>query len=306
MTDVAVIMATYNGAKYIREQIDSILNNSYKDFELFIFDDGSNDDTMRIIGEYVEKNPQKVHFVQNTTNVGVIKNFVSAICQIEANYYLFCDQDDYWNSYKIEHTIKAIKEEDLKDRECPVVLYGDLEVVDRQLNKISESFYKHGNIEPKKIDLPHLLMENKFVGCTMAINHAVKRYLSTDINGMRMHDWWIGLIGVTFGKVVYLDESLLKYRQSGNNTVGSSSDISYTLRNLNAIGALKKGLVENCHQARAFFDYYGGLIPEDKKDAFTLFGNLQEYNWIKRRYIVIKHGYLKTGFLKNLAIFILI
>ena len=131
MEKVDILLATYNGEKYIREQIDSILNQTYKEFRLLISDDGSTDGTRDILNEYKAKDDRIEIFMQEE-NLGVVKNFEFLLKKVEAKYYMFSDQDDIWKDEKIEKSLKKIEEGfDL--------VYSDLEVVDENLNVTYES-----------------------------------------------------------------------------------------------------------------------------------------------------------------------
>ena len=109
MAEIEIILATYNGEKYLREQLDSVLANTFTDFEIHICDDGSTDGTLEIAREYVEKYSQ-ITLWENQENQGYTKNFLQAVKRETASYFMFCDQDDIWMPDKIEQTYRAIKE----------------------------------------------------------------------------------------------------------------------------------------------------------------------------------------------------
>ena len=162
MEKVDILLATYNGEKYIREQIDSILNQNHKDFRLLISDDGSTDKTIEILQEYKEKDNRIEVFLQKN-NLGVVKNFEFLLGKVEAKFYMFSDQDDIWKENKIEKSIEKINEGfDL--------VYSDLEVVDENLNVTYESYWKLKGIynKIKKYNNFESLYLNNFVtGCTI-------------------------------------------------------------------------------------------------------------------------------------------
>ena len=125
MEKVDVLLATYNGEKYLKEQIDSILEQTYSDFRLLISDDGSTDDTRKILEEYKNKDSRIQVFFQES-NLGVVKNFEFLLKKVESKYYMFSDQDDIWKSEKIEKSLNKIQSDN-----CDLV-YSDLEVVDEE------------------------------------------------------------------------------------------------------------------------------------------------------------------------------
>src|SRR5690554_3666064 len=110
MDMVTIVMATYNGEKYLEEQIDSILSSTYKDFKLYIVDDGSRDSTMEILNRYQKQYPDKIHVKRNETNMGVTLNFLNAISRTRSEYIMLYDQDDVWKKDKIAKTLKRVRQ----------------------------------------------------------------------------------------------------------------------------------------------------------------------------------------------------
>lgn len=224
-------MSTYNGESYLADQIDSIINQSYLNWHLYIRDDGSNDKTCEIIRHYSSK-CSKISFVNDgkVTNLGVIKSFMNLLRNIDADFYMFSDQDDVWKRDKVLNTIKFIKQFDYRTK--PVCVYTNLQVVDNQLQ---------GNeplLDYNWQDFLHLLFTNNAYGCTMMLNQRLKelvKFDSINYSNVFMHDWWLMLIAAGFGEVGYLDEKTILYRQHGNNQVGASNKtlLSYLNRVIN-------------------------------------------------------------------------
>ena len=218
MEKVDILLATYNGEKYIREQIDSILNQTYKEFRLLISDDGSNDGTRDILNEYKAKDDRIEIFMQEE-NLGVVKNFEFLLKKVEAKYYMFSDQDDIWKNEKIEKSLNKIEEGfDL--------VYTDLEVVDENLNVTYESYWKLKGIY-KKIkkynNFESLYLNNFITGCTViSKKELIDSFMPLpNISKFVLHDYWISLVVSQNGKIAYIEEPLIKYRQHKNNKVGS-------------------------------------------------------------------------------------
>ena len=145
-TTVAICMATYNGGKYIRDQIDSILVQTYTDWVLFIRDDHSSDNTVEIIRQYVMKYSGKIVLIEESVLPGgnAKKNFAAALLWIKQrydfNYFMFADQDDVWLDTKIEKSLRLLQQNE-SDRNVPLVVHTDLKVVDGNLNILGESFF---------------------------------------------------------------------------------------------------------------------------------------------------------------------
>ena len=234
MEKVDILLATYNGEKYLREQIDSILNQTHAEFRLLISDDGSKDGTREILNEYKEKDSRiEVFFQEN--NLGVVKNFEFLLGKVEAKYYMFSDQDDIWKETKIEKSLNRIEEGfDL--------VYSDLEVVDENLNVTYSSYWKLKGIynKIKKYNNFEALYLNNFVtGCTLISR---KELINTfmplpNTSKFVLHDYWISLIISQNGKIAYIEEPLIKYRQHKNNKVGSKKK-SDELKSIDEIRSL--------------------------------------------------------------------
>lgn len=219
MKTVDILLATYNGEKYIVEQIESILNQTHKEFRLLISDDGSTDNTKQIISEY-EKKDKRITVFNQKENIGVVQNFEFLMTKVENEYFMFSDQDDIWKEEKIEKTLKKIEETGA------MLVYSDLEVVDSDLNITFESYWKLKGIyqKIKKYNNFESLYLNNFVtGCTIiARRELIEKSLPLPKTSKYvLHDYWISLIASQNGKIEYIEESLIKYRQHKNNKVGS-------------------------------------------------------------------------------------
>ena len=218
MEKVDILLATYNGEKYLREQIDSILNQTHTEFRLLISDDGSTDGTREILKEYKEKDARIDVFFQEN-NLGVVKNFEFLLEKVEAKYYMFSDQDDIWKETKIEKSLNKIEEGfDL--------VYSDLEVVDENLNVTYSSYWKLKGIYnkiKKYNNFESLYLNNFITGCTMISKKELINSFMPLPNTSKfvLHDYWISLIISQNGKIAYIEEPLIKYRQHKNNKVGS-------------------------------------------------------------------------------------
>ena len=142
MEKVDILLATYNGEKYLQEQLDSILSQTYKEFYLFVSDDCSQDSTVKILEEYAKKDNRIIVFKQEK-NIGVIANFEFLLSKVESKYFMFSDQDDIWNEDKIEKSLNKLRETDSN------IVFTDLMVVDDKLNTLSKSYWKLKGLKNK-------------------------------------------------------------------------------------------------------------------------------------------------------------
>lgn len=218
-TQIDILMATYNGEKYIKEQIDSILEQTYSNFKLIISDDCSTDKTREILKEY-EKKDNRVEIYFQEQNLGYVKNFEFLLTKVQNKIYMLSDQDDIWLPEKVEKTYNKLVETNAD------LVFTDLTVINENKEVISESFnnlMKLSRKIEKTINSYELVyLYNCVTGCTiMAKKEKIKDILPIPINSKHIfHDQWIALVTSINGKIVYLPEKLIRYRQHGDNQVG--------------------------------------------------------------------------------------
>lgn len=231
---VAILLATFNAEKHIRELLDSLLNQTYKEFEIFYHDDGSKDETLSILAEYEQENPGRFFAIQGPSTGGAKQNFMYMLSKVDADYYFFCDDDDVWDKTKVEKELEAIK-----DIKAPATAFCDLKVVDENLNIISPTFFSYVDRSPSRTSLSQLLIENMAPGCSMAINRRLRdeAIKLKDIDLILMHDHFLMALAAMTGEVKYVDEPLILYRQTGENEIGAEKKtiLGKIARNLNDI-----------------------------------------------------------------------
>lgn len=201
---VSVALASYNGEKYIEEQIRSILQNLEMQDEIIISDDGSTDRTLAIIKGFDD--PRIMLF--KGPGEGVKKNFENAIRYCGGRYIFLCDQDDIWAPDKVDKVVNTFLE-----TKAPVVVH-DCQIVNENGDVIEDSFYAFRKSGPGKFKN---LIKNTYIGCCMAFDAALKDAFLPIPNDIEMHDQWIGIIGDNIGKNVFIGDKLIKYRRHENN-----------------------------------------------------------------------------------------
>ena len=221
---IAILMSAYNGAKYIREQIDSLLAQSYQDFAVYIRVDGSSDGTAEIVDEYASKYPDKIKHVDvGGKNLGCGQSFMWLLEHTEADYYMYCDQDDVWLPTKVEETLAKIKEHDeTGHRDVPCVVFTDAIIVDGEMNVMYDSLWKsnHRNPEDAKDVYRYAVYRQAALGCTMLFNNETRRLalsISRFPDRTGQHDRLLVFLCARLGVVDYLTKPLIKYRQHNAN-----------------------------------------------------------------------------------------
>ncbi|MBZ4041970.1 glycosyltransferase family 2 protein [Flavobacterium hibisci] len=201
---ISVCVATYNGEKYIKEQIDSILCQISNEDEVIVSDDGSQDNTIEIIGQYKD-NRIAIHHnsFKNPT-----RNFEFLISIAKGNYIFLSDQDDVWHPAKVSMYLKIFNENPKAS-----LLVSDLNIINKNGILQDKIFYKNGF----KSKLIQNLIRNNFIGCTMAFRGELKKKILPFPRNIAMHDWWIGLCCVLFDEIYFIDQKLHSYRRHNNN-----------------------------------------------------------------------------------------
>lgn len=203
----SVAMAVYNGSRYIRQQLDSIISQLEDNDELIISEDPSSDDTYDILSEYAKKDA-RIN-ITDGPGKGLMANFEHAICACTGDIILLSDQDDVWEADKLSKCRQCFEKPDV------MVVLHDAAVYDAELeNIIIPSFFSYKNV---KTGIPANIMRNSYMGCCMAFR---KELLSIAIpfpKSIPMHDQWIGILGEMKGKTILINEPLIKYRRHGNN-----------------------------------------------------------------------------------------
>lgn len=269
---VAIVLSTYNGEKYLREQIDSILNQTYTNFELIVRDDGSKDDTVKIIKEYIEKSDKEITLIEGK-NLGFIKSFFDLLKRGDADYYAYADQDDIWLPNKIELAVTSL---DKLDSSKPNMAFSNVEYYDTEMN-----FIGNGESKNKRPSFLNSLYECINQGMTMVINKTARDYIINNIpEKCFFHDWWTYMICSSMGNVVQDDVVTVKYRRAKTNaTVEGQGIVTLMTWRIKKL-LLGDGMKDIKKQITMFKNiFYKQLSNKDKKIIDTFEG--ENYNFFK-------------------------
>ena len=267
---VAVLISTYNGEKYIKEQLDSILNQTYKNIDIVIRDDGSKDLTIDIIKEYQKKN--KNIFLTEGSNIGFIKSFFQLLENSNADYYAFCDQDDIWIDNKIELAVMLLNS---VDNTLPNLVFGNSDYYDENMNFIGKGE------EHRTFSFKNSLYECVSQGMTMTINQVAKQIIIDNIpEKCLFHDWWTYMICSGQGNVLYNDLTVVKYRRFEKNATAEGQNILkvflWRIKKLFANNGMKDIKTQQLEYKRLFYNN----LSNENKEILDLFVQ-EKYNFFK-------------------------
>lgn len=312
---VDILLATYNGARYLPALLASLEAQTYAGFRVLISDDGSTDDTPLLLRDWAARlGDERVHILNFPTRAGgACQNFSRLLAASDADYVLFSDQDDRWHPTKVARTLEALQAlESQHGPQHPCLAFCDLRVVDAGLTVQHPSLWAFQGLDiDAGLHPRHLLMENVVTGCAMGINAAARRLGLPIPDQAIMHDWWLALCCAFTGHVASIREALIDYRQHGGNDVGASR---WRLRDrlLARLRPRKDGpgyahfLQQRFDQADALLRQVGQSPSAKDLDLLTGFASLPRQSWLARRDKALRFGFgplnprKRAGFLLRL------
>lgn len=259
---VAILLSAYNGEKYIKEQIDSLISQTYSKIHIYIRDDGSKDNTLSIIKHYA-KNNENITIMEGE-NYGFVKSFFALLKAVEdADYYAFCDQDDVWREDKIQRSVDMLSK---LNENKPNLFFSNSDYYDIDLNFVA-------NGEQNKIyNFRNSLVECVSQGMTMCINKTARNMLiENEPKNCISHDCWIYMLCSGLGQMVYDKEALVKYRRHTTSVTAEGKDfIEFQIWRIkkfilnDSLKLIKKQLIE-------FGNIYIEQLNDEDKKVMELF-----------------------------------
>ena len=245
-------MATYNGEKYLAEQLDSIINQTYHNWNLLIRDDNSTDRTLEIIQDYQKKDNRIKLLKDNEGNLGIVKNFEELLKNSESEFIMFSDQDDIWIENKLDVYLKTAEKIKIKG----FLLHSDAILFDKNKSNILKDTFIFKKAINKGLEN---VFFNYFVqGATILISKEIKNFILPFPKEVYLHDRYIHLISELFFERIFVNEALIYYRQHGDNQIGAKNTIRELLS--------KRYFDERDRQLiKVIYNKYGSLLADDKK-----------------------------------------
>ncbi len=272
-----VLLSTYNGEKYLREQLDSLAEQELRPTKILIRDDGSTDGTLTILDEYSKKHDFISYYIGE--NLKPARSFWNLIENAEeADYYALCDQDDVWFKGKLKRAVELLEKE---DNNIPLLYCSKYTLTDKDLNPIDSDVSSLYNFS----DFAHALIYHTAPGCTFVFNEAArKKILEYDVNKEYcvIHDAIIHKVVTLFGKMILDNESHMYYRQHGDNQIGMNANVVKTF-----IGRVNRFLFGNIKHyrsdtAKSLLRVYGEDCDRESRELIDIVANYMNNDKLKR------------------------
>lgn len=252
---VAVLLSTYNGEKYVTELLDSLIKQKGVKVDVFVRDDGSRDNTVKIIKEF-KRGRDNIFLFESEKNIGYAKSFLSLLKKCgRYDYYAFCDQDDVWLENKLECAVEFLKD---NENDIPLLYTSNVISVDCDLKKINRKSF-NGRVINKYESFQRSILP----GCTFVFNNKLKEYLIQYNGYVESHDWITYIVASVFGKVFYDTNSYIYYRIHESNTIGLESNFKKFLRKIKRF--FKKSSNTRSKVAKDFYIVYENFLEHEIK-----------------------------------------
>lgn len=292
---VAILLATYNGMRFLPELMTSLEKQTHDKWELYVRDDNSSDGTKDLLKSYEEKDG-RIHVTYGEEQFGASKNFAFLLNAVShEDYVMFCDQDDIWVPQKIEKTLYEMKrKESCSYANVPRIVFSGKQLVNENLQEIFEYKYR----QKQNISFHDILIQNPIYGCTMMINKAALKLAQPLPEYAYLHDYYLALLTSAYGEITFIDEPLILYRQHENNVTGGNKNYSY-INKIKSAGKINRLLQKEIYQNYMFCK---NLASEHKDGKEYI--SMVESPIVKRLYYARRFNYRVRGIAQTMRLMI--
>ena len=288
---ILIALCTYQGERFLVEQLESILTQTYQAFNLHIFDDASTDASIKIVKKY-QKTHNNIHLHQNKHRLGFVKNFEQAIKILSSKsvYIALCDQDDIWHRNKLETSYQALSKLEQENPNIPCLVHSDLTMINETGKRLATSFFTEKHIQlSKEKSLAKILGYNGVMGNTILMNHQLAQRALPFPESLKYHDYWLALVNEAFGIRKTLDLPLINYRI---HTLNASEN-----RKSQEIKDQPSPFTEdNRRKTLAYFLSHYDLNKKDRTTITAFYDYLDlNKNKLTRLLLLLKYGFLRNN-----------
>ncbi|HTL81429.1 MAG TPA: glycosyltransferase family 2 protein [Bacteroidia bacterium] len=296
---IDILLSTYNGEKFLRPQLDSLLRQDHENWNLLVRDDGSSDGTIAILEEYAQQYPDKIKLSTGESRLGFCGSFTKLLNTSSAAYIMFCDQDDIWNSDKISVMLEAIRKSEGSSPEKPCLVFGDLELMNDREESAGKIFLPttgYRNTDGQQI----FFLRNYVPGCNILFNRALLNKTLSTKNFLNLHDHWLLFTCAAIGTITCIPSPLMKYRIHPQNAIG----IRNTSENYFRIGfktILKYMFRNRAYREKLYSDQFSQALELGIKYKELLSGEATAFlNWnatgfLKRKIVNARKPFIREA-----------
>lgn len=309
MHNIDILLATYNGARFLREQLDSLFTQTCQAFRIIARDDGSTDATPEILNEYAARYPGRIALVADAQRLGAWRNFAELMNHSSAPWVMFCDQDDVWLPRKIETELNLMTSlERSHGPDTPILVCTDLRVVDESLRTTIPSMWRNRKWWRTGFRLGPLLVMPKVTGCTVMVNRRLLDLVLPLPQSERIwHDWWLALAAASFGVLHPCFEQTVLYRQHGTNMIGGEPHRFRVPNPFNRLRHLGEDRVadhldQNRYLAREFRARYAREMSPSAGRTFSTFEELPSLRGIRLVSAILRNRFFHPQLLYNIKL----
>jgi glycosyltransferase involved in cell wall biosynthesis len=302
--EIDVLLATWNGERFIEEQLESLFRQTFQGFRLIVRDDASTDSTLDVVERYRSRFPGRVVVHVNPCRRGPCGTFSLLAEESDAPYVAFCDQDDIWCDDKLEISVATVKSiEAAHTVHTPVLVFSDLTLIGNNNQTLAPSMWKMMRVNPRRANLGSLLVQNLVSGCTVLANRSLLRRAMPIPEGAVMHDFWFGLVAASFGVLYPLCEATVRYRQHQSNAIGAggSRSTADALKRISGDQRFKYGIDASRQQSQVFASRYANQLTAQQKATLQAWCDSQGLPAGVRQWTLYRHGLRRTSLLNNLV-----
>lgn len=292
---IDILLSLFGTSPFLPEMLRSLQKQSLQGASLICRKDAPCDELIRPL--------RCMHFarvLKGDEHLGVTVSYWELLKHSTAEYTMFADQDDMWHANKIAVTLDAMRKlEDIHGKKTPLLVHTDLQICDEKLNVLHKSFIRFQALNPNLTQLRHLMIQNNVTGCTMMINKALKQLLRPFPAEAICHDWYIALVAASLGKVFFLPEATIDYRQHVNNVFGAKGRWPQKIHH----EILRKLLTQTQRQAGAFARQYADLLSRKQTDLLLVWAECEtESSYIKKLKQVLKYRLRKNDLIRTVGL----
>jgi len=298
-----ILLSTFDGARFVREFMMSLANQTCGGFRLLVRDDGSGDGTPGIVVAAAAEAGIATELLPSSgEHRGVAASFGELLGRSSAPYVFFADQDDVWHPDKVETMLDVMRSaEKLYGSSTPLLLHSDLRVIDAGGGPVADSFVRYMQLLPRRRRTADLVVQNNVTGCAMMINAPLRDRVRQPLPPEAVcHDWYLALLASAFGRIVFFDRPLTDYRNHGSNVFGAKRNSMISLLRAGR-GRLRERLTATRCQAGAFLRQYGDDLSASDRAAVGAWAGMEDLSKAAKILTCLRFGFRKNTAAQNMG-----